>query len=133
MNIKPFFCEKQKKLSQIILLEDDKIISSEKEVAEIFNTFFLNGTTQNIESEEYNETGDVSITIEQILNKYEHHPSILKIKEHETINQKFTLNNITLSEMDREILNLNTKKSSPTNGIPVKIIKGCFDILSPFW
>ena len=95
-------------------------------------TFFLNGTTQNIESEEYNETGDVSITIEQILNKYEHHPSILKIKEHETINQKFTLNNITLSEMDREILNLNTKKSSPTNDIPVKIIKGCFDILSPF-
>ena len=40
-NIKPFFSEKQKQLSKPILVEENEIVSNDKDIAEIFNTFFL--------------------------------------------------------------------------------------------
>ena len=46
-NIKPFFSEKHKKLSKVILVEKYDIISKHKHIAEIFNNFFLESGTHD--------------------------------------------------------------------------------------
>ena len=40
--MKPLFSDKQKVMRKIILIEDEKVISNDKEIAEKMNTFFIN-------------------------------------------------------------------------------------------
>ena len=126
--VKPFFSEKQKKLTKIILLENDIITSNDQEIAEIFNDCFLNDTS----TESCNTITKQKDSLEDILKKYEMHPSILKIRETVKSEEKFYLKNIVQDDLEKEIHNLNPNKSIPFNDIPVNIMKGCNDIISPY-
>ena len=65
------------------------------------------------------------------INKYDKHPSILKINEIETNKQeKFSFQPIELESIIQEILALDTSKASPKDSIPPKIIKDNCDIFS---
>ena len=126
--VKPFFSEKQKKLTKIILLENDIITSNDKEIAEIFNDCFLN----NSSTESSNTVAKQKDSLEDIIEKYELHPSILKIRETVQSDDKFYLKNIEQDDLQKEIYNLNPNKSIPFNDIPINIMKGCNDIISPY-
>ena len=67
----------------ITLLVDDKIISSDKEVAEICNTFFSkaveNLEVNGFEIEDFDYNLEIS-TIENIIHEFRNNPSILKIR-----------------------------------------------------
>ena len=82
--IKPLFSDKQKSLqSDITLVEHDVITSDKKEVAENLNKFFIEAV-ENLDIETYfagNMDETLPETLEEILDKYDNHPSIKKIKE----------------------------------------------------
>ena len=39
--VKPFLAEKSRKVSKITLIEDNQVISQDKEIAKIFNEYFI--------------------------------------------------------------------------------------------
>ena len=82
--VRPLFSEKHFGSKQITLLVDNKIISSDKEVAETFNTFFSkaveNLDAKGYETEDFVYNLEISV-VDNIIHKFRNHPSILKIKE----------------------------------------------------
>ena len=82
--IKQLFCDKQKSLqSDITLVENDVITSDKKEVAENLNKFFIEAV-ENLDLETYlagNMDETLPETLEEILDKYDNHPSIKKLKK----------------------------------------------------
>ena len=82
--IKPLFSNKQAVLQKnIIIVENDKIISNSEEVAEKLNNFFIEAV-ENLEIESFAPNTDNNFntkSIDEILKIYELHPSILEIKK----------------------------------------------------
>ncbi len=129
-NIKPFFSEKQKKLSKLILVENDLIISNDCKISEILNDFFID-TISNLELGGNEKSASVTDNIEDAIEMYEHHPSIIKIKEKFKIEDKFSFIKMTTTDIKEEIINLDSTKTTAINDIPVKILKICANILTP--
>ena len=57
-----------------------------------------------------------------IINKYENHPSIIKINENVSEGNNFAFKDITPQVFEREILKLDPKKATPQNDIPIKML-----------
>ena len=135
--IKPFFSDKQKHIQKdFILIEKDEVISEEEEVAEKMNNYFAN-VIENLEIEPFiqnsvatNINYDDSIT--NVIKKYASHPSILKIKEHFKIEQKFSFSLTSNQEMQNKINDLDPKKATVENDIPAKILIETKEITSKF-
>ena len=103
-------------------------------VALIFNAFFSN-VVNNLNIERNDDILNDNITdldpVHKAINKYDKHPSILKINEVETNKQeKFSFQPIELESIIQEMLALDTSKASPKDSIPPKIIKDNCDIFS---
>ena len=79
--IKHMFSNKQTALQKnIIIFENDKIISNSEEVAEKLNNFFIEAV-ENLEIESFTDNNIHTKNIDEITKKYELHPSILEIKK----------------------------------------------------
>ena len=131
--VKPLFSDKQKSLSRdIILVENDKLISDKLEVAEKLNNFFIEAV-ENLEIESYlpEITRDIpDENIQEIIDQYKNHPSILKIKENVGEGHIFSFKDTTPQDFEREILKLDAKKATPSGDIPTKMIIKTYDIIS---
>ena len=68
----------------------------------------------------------------EIIKKYELHPIIVKIREIAHFGDKFYPKNLKSEDLEKEISNLDPNKAIPLNDIPINIIKGCNDIISPY-
>ena len=85
--IKPLFTGKSKSNSTITLIKGDNIISEAQEVAETLNNYFINAV-QNLDIkkfhlvEEPNNASNITPNdkIDDIIKRYQLHPSILMIK-----------------------------------------------------
>ena len=66
--------------------------------------------------------------IDQIVKRYEFHPSILMIKSKVNISQKFKFEDIDKDEMYDKIISLDPKKGS-SKDIPTEILIGSNDIV----
>ena len=121
----PLFSEKHFSSKQITLLVDDKIISSDKEVAETFNTFFSkaveNLDVKGFEMEDFVYNLEIS-PIENIIYKFRNHPSILKIKEVVTVDELFHFSEREESDISSKITKLNIQKPTTFKNIPTKIL-----------
>ena len=124
--VKPLFSEKVTTSQNITLIENNIIVDDDKLVSEIFNEFFRNVVTNlNIE----NNTGLINnnIIVEdpvfKAVNKYEKHPSVLKIKAVNGDREHFTFLPTNLESVINEILALNGSKATPRDSIPAKINK----------
>ena len=120
--VKPFFTDKSKSGGNITLVEEeDKIISSDIEVAEVLNNFFKYAVSSlGIEENTYliyllNDTTGLSSEepVEIAVRKYEHHPSILKIKQNIT-KCNFSFTEVNSSDLEKELTNLNQKNPTVT-------------------
>ena len=133
--IKPLFSEKQKDLQRdIILVDNDKIISDKQKVAEKLNNFFIE-SVENLDIEHFtddNENISPIINIQDIIKRYESHPSILKIKQNVKVDNNFVLKDITPLELKHDILQLDKNKASIENDIPTKVLIGSNDIVSGY-
>ena len=92
--IRPFISDKQKIYQEdLILVENQKVSSNATEVAEKMNNFFID-VIENLDIEHFVKQPINEIApqdpIENILEMYSQHPSILKIKEYITIEETFS-------------------------------------------
>ena len=130
----PLFSEKAFHKESIILNNNNKIISNDEELAEIFNKHF----SKIVEKLDIGETLASNIASSHItdpvfnaIKKYEDHPSIKKIKFFMSGKVlKFSFNFETKNKILAEIHNLDKKKACQESDILVKIIKDNIDIFS---
>ena len=128
---KPFFSDKGMTNTRITLIDHDKIISEDKEVAEALNSFFENAVKglnipiphEHISQCDVNTTDPIDIAIQ----KYSKHPSILKIKEIVPIGEKFLFERTNPDKISQFLKKLNPKKAVPFNDIPPSVLKECAD------
>ena len=133
--IKPIFSDKQKSLpTDIILVENDITTSDNKDIAEKLNSFFID-TVDNLEIEAFlfENTNIISTAkLDDIISKYENHPSIRKIKENIENGNKFTFKDMTSLDFENEILKLDRKMANLQNDIPTKMLIKTYDIISNY-
>ena len=133
--VKPLFSDKHFSSNKITLLEGDEIISNNQAIAEIFNTYFAN-IVEELDIEGF-PTTDYSYVpeldyISNIIGKFKHHPSILKIKDNVKVDNCFTLLPVDESAICDKIDSLNKRKPTTYNNIPTRILVDNKDIISPF-
>ena len=130
--IKPLFSDKGQQTKHITLIEKGNIISDDHEVADTFSSIFKNAVNSlNIEENKHLLTfSDALDPVDKAINVYEAHPSILKIKE---INkaQNFSFSEVNLSEIEKQLQNLNPKKATTYMNVPTKLLKNNFDACAP--
>ena len=136
--VKPFLTDKIKTKSRITLIEktndgnlaesSEEIISDDKDVAEIFNNFFVN-IVPNLKIPTNHGFGtDFLKTDEPVLNainKYKNHPSVVMIRDKSDPHSQFSFSVVPYSEVLKKTKNLNISKlkSTQQTDIPTKILK----------
>ena len=68
--------------------------------------------------------------VKRAVKKFGHHPSILNIKRNVEVLTKFAFTEVNVTDMIKEINNLDAKKSGTFMNIPVKILKEAVDIVA---
>ena len=104
--IKPFFGNKGGSRDKIVLVEGDRIINDDAEIAQTFNDHFDGavkslGISDNevLLTKVHNSQGKVLDAIKE----FEAHPSILKIKEHVTVEEEFSFVQVSLETVNKEL------------------------------
>ena len=129
-------------LNDIILVENNKIICDKEEISGEMNTSFIE-RVDNLEIEPYAPDNVINIssenmdassikTLQDIIKKYESHPSIIKINENVKKENIFSFTDMTSLDFENEIIKLDKKKASMDDGIPTKILIGIKDIVSNY-
>ena len=138
--VKPMFSSLSRGSSKITLVEKDQIITDDKDLAEIFNGFFIDAVSSLSIHENQaliDDASDEPDLVRRAVNKFKYHPSILDIRKHVQMQQKFSFWGVDAEEMTIEINSLNEKKAGTFMNIPVKILKETVDIvaepLSQIW
>ena len=130
--IKPLFPEKNKTIAKnIVIVDNDKQITDNKMVAEKLNNFFIEAVDNlGIQTFLRNDTESLTLhNIDEIISKYESHPSILKINQNVKIENKFTFNKIAPGEIEFKIRQLDRKKGCMENDLPIKLLVNFGDII----
>ena len=68
--------------------------------------------------------------VDKAIMKYDAHPSICKIREKVKIANKFEFSEVSTCHIATQIKQLNSKKASPVDSIPARILKENCDIFS---
>ena len=138
--VKPMFSNTGNCTNKITLVEKGKIITDDAELAETFNGFFIDAVSSLSIEENRALLDDASDEIDPIrkaVKKFRNHPSIIDIKRHVQITEKFSFWEVDIAEMTKEIDALDSKKSGTFMNIPVKRLKEVVDIvaepLSEIW
>ena len=125
--VKLFFSNKGSQRGNIKLVEGDKLLHDDSEVAEELNNFFKEAVSiLDVNENSYIINCDsinISDPIEKAMSKYKFHPSILLIKGKVTNQDKFSFNPISKLEIQSEVQLINPKKATTSDRIPPKILK----------
>ena len=134
--VKPLFGNKGNLGDKIVLVEEGKVISDDKEIAEAFNGFFAK-TVESLGIVEnkllLKEGGNLQSTkhdVNTAIEMYETHPSIITIKNTVNIDVEFSFSTITVEDIKMEIGKLNHRKAGTYMGIPAKQLKQVCSIIS---
>ena len=131
--ITPFISSKTPSLSRITLIVDKAITSDDQKVAETLSKFFVK-TVDKLYIKEFkniSNTDGLSDPVEIAITKYENQPSSDFITEKFNFTARFEFEEVSLKDIEKEILNLNTAKAVGSNSIPAKVLKETFDICIP--
>ena len=105
------------------LLENDSILTDDKDIAKTMKIFFIN-TTQKLNLKPYK---DASLHgINGITSNFDNRIRIKKIKGSFPSFQEVSREDV------KKIINLNVKKLSTMGSIPATILKQCLDVYLPF-
>ena len=125
--VKPFNEKSSGVSNEVVLLEKDKILRGDTEVAKEFHSY-INSTVSSlgITENEYTIQENISSSepVDKTIIKFIY-PSILLIKSKINKTNSFSLTEIETDDVDKEICSLNSKKSGTHNDIPAKILKKC--------
>ena len=125
--VKLFFSNKGSQRDNVKLVEGDKLLHDDSEVAEELNNFFKEAVSiLDVNENSYIINCDsinISDPIEKAMSKYKFHPSILLIKDKVTNQDKFSFKPISKLEIQNEVQLINPKKATTSDSIPPKILK----------
>ena len=85
------------------------MLQNDQESVNELNTFFKT-TFSNLQINENQVSDDILDTVEECINKYQFHPSILLIKNRINVQNLFSFHAIERNDMMRELLNIDPKK-----------------------
>ena len=117
---KPFFTNKCYSDEIVSLIEDDTIVQEDHKVAEIFNKYFTT-ITNSLNIIKF-KPDYVCNNLEDVIEKFSDHPSILMIRSTMNERSNFEFSHIHPWETYQVIMSLNPKKST-SGSIPTKIIQ----------
>ena len=134
--IKPYLTNKGSLVNNdIILVENDKIISEVSEVAETFNDYFVNIvktttglSTTNIKDNLPSNTSNREV-INAMIDNYREHPSIRKTNEFSKHVEPFSFNFVCQNEVNKYLKNVNVNKSTGKGKLPPKILQISANVL----
>ena len=109
--IKPFFSDKGLANNSIVLKENGNLITDTQELANLFNTYYLN----LINTLQLKKSTTEFKSLSEILSFYKNHDSISKIKAGNNLQQQFHFKEVSSNEVKKIIKSLNTKKSALLN------------------
>ena len=99
--VKPLFSNYGGESQKITLVQVDKIISNDEEVADTFNQFFIN-TVDALDIPDnnilLNATDNLIDSVEIALKKFESHPSIIDIKGKVNGESKFSFSKVSVCD-----------------------------------
>ena len=122
--VTPPFSEKYFCTNKITLLDGDEIMSEDTEVErKVVDN--LNIETDYIFKTELDN-------ISNIIEKFNNHRGVQKVKENVNREDKFHFENVSEPMIHQQIASLNKKKSTPLNNIPTRVLVENSDIISPF-
>ena len=88
-------------------------------VSEELSKFFENATRcLEIHENSNNIDSDNNEIVEKAINKYGNHPNLLLIKSRLKNIPSFSFNEVSLSEIEKELNLINPRKATTSNGIP---------------
>ena len=122
--VKPFISNKtNRNESDIILIENNKVIKDRKNVANTLDEYFIS-IAENTADRQITAlpSQDIEISISEVINKYENHISIQNIRN-KKLNSTFTFEKTTSTNIRQLIRQLNSRKPMGIDTIPPKIIK----------
>ena len=123
--IKPFLSQKTRNHDNIILKEDNSIITDTKEICNIFNEFF------STVADDIGINDSIDTTIEDFINsifrKHSSHPSVIVINEMMRDNdmQEFKFEKLDQQTMKKYLTRIKVNKAAGYDGIPPKMIQIC--------
>ena len=111
--VKPSFTDKTLKDERMTLVENNKVVSDESKLVQIFRKYFGN-IVQNLGIDGLTNTSsdNDAVTIRQAIEKYQNHPSIKVIWENIDVTNNFSFGLINPECMSKIINNLDTSKST---------------------
>ena len=134
--VKPLFSNKIKSTEYITLEENGKVISNDKELARIFNEFFVNTVPNlgiNTNHSFLINTDNENDPIEKAIAKYKNHPSIISIKKFmENSDSSFSFQHVPKDKITKTIEMLDPKKVVQSKDIPTKLIKSFSGFFSDY-
>ena len=130
--VKPFLSEKVTKHSKINLVEDDKIISRDDQIAKKFSEYFISIPILNMSSNGYKcPHSSEQDPILKILDKYKDHPSIKLIKAKNN-SQDFKFRQIDIEEVKKSFQSLDHKKATQKNDIKTNLLNKNVDFFAKY-
>ena len=130
--VRPVLSDKVRSNSKITLIENDMIVSNDKEVAETLNDYFVS-ITDSLDLTENSEvilSTDVADPLGRAIIKYSNHPSIRRIRDFAQSDDSFKFQKVSLELMHTESGRLDPKKATTVKNIPAKVLKNSSEICS---
>ena len=126
--LKSFFSEQSSPNEKVFLVEDNIIISDDKEISNCFNSYFINITDTLCLNEPETIDGYIpsNDAILNAVNKYKSHPSITKIKNRIKARETFFSQPVNSLEVRNEIDRLNRSKKT-SEELSTDIVKSIAD------
>ena len=130
----PGFTDKIQISQPISLLGKGEIINDNVKIAEVLNEYFANitdelGLNENKANLSFSEI--IVDPIEKAVHKYKNHPSIKKIKQQWSPQTLFEFRKVTTEDVATQLRKLKSKKSSPIDSIPSRVLQEHLDIFAP--
>ena len=133
--VKPLLSDKGKcGSSKINLVVNDEILSTDKEIAEAFNTCYSNAVKSlNLQCDsEHLHVSNETDPIERAIKKFKNHPSIVNINKNIPKTTNFEFSQIAIKSIKKMIDNLDSSKGGTFGGIPTNCLKGVSDVSATF-
>ena len=131
--VKPLFSKSVLGKQKITLVENNDIITEDKEIAEKFNKYFITTVSSlaiTANKALLTDNSDIKDPVRKAIKKFENHPSILDIKKNVSISSIFSYKEVNAAEMLLEINDLDDKKAGTFKNIPTKRLKEVGDIVA---
>ena len=124
--VKPLLSDKCDQHTAIRLVDNGKIVTNEKDIAERFISKFANviGELDLDSGWETNvDTGDLTNPIDIAIAKFDNHPSIIRIRENHQGSSPISFNPVDQNLIESIFKNFDVKKGTSSNSISGKILK----------